>query len=277
MRVKRIITTSIFVAVFFCISYFAVVSLSMAYQRKKVGKILIQAREAAKSLETIKTKGKTSVGPEYAIRNDGVIDYVNKRFFITQTQGKIVLSAIYYIDNTTYMYNGALASWIKFSEDLNMFGDVLDKEKLLSAFPIDFEGTGFKIDILGAEDVEGQPCYILQSSVADERLAKEFMSKFLGKFISGQMASYLEKNKAALEEYLEQYIKNSVSTQWISKDSFHAVKVVNKYSQKNDKGVLVIVENEAIYYDFNQPVNIELPEAALAAKLITTQDAALEE
>jgi len=269
---KKIITISIFLAVFFCASYFATIFFGKMYQRKRVGKILIQAREAVESIETVKTKGRTSVGSGYTIKNDGVIDYVNKRFFITQTQDEMILGAIYYIDTTTYMYNGILKSWIKFGGDLNMFNDILDKEKLLSAFPVDFEGTGFKIDILGEEEVEGQLCYVLQSSVADEGLAKEFMIKFLDKFTSEQIASNLEKNKGALDEYLEQYIKNSDSIQWISKDNFFAVKVVNKYSQENDKGVLVPVENEAIYYDFNQPVKIELPEDAEAAELITAED-----
>ena len=277
MKVKKIIITGILLVIFFCASYFATIFLGKMYQKKRVAKILIQAREAAESLETIKTKGKTSVGSEYTIKNDGIIDYVNKQFSITQTQDEAILSAIYYIDDTTYMYNGMLKSWIKFGEDLDMFGDILNKEKLLSAFPVDFEGTGFRVDILGEEEVEGRPCYVLQSSVVDEGLAKEFMIKFLDKFASEQMASNLEKNKEALDEYLDQYVKNSDSIQWISKDNFLAVKVVNKYSQENNMGVLVAVENEAIYYDFNQSVKIELPEDALEAKLITAQDLGLGE
>ena len=277
MKIKRIITISALLVVFFCVSYFATMFLGKMYQRKRVSKVLIQARKAAESLETVRTKGKTSVGSGYTIENDGAVDYVNKRFSIIQTQDETILSAIYYINNTTYMYNGMLKSWIKFGEDLNMFGDILDKEKLLSAFPVDFEGTGFKIEMLGDGEVEGQLCYVLQSSVVDAGLAKKFMIKFLDKFTSGQIADNLEKDKEALDEYLERYIKNSDSIQWISKDNFFAVKVVNKYTQENDRGVLVTVESEAIYYDFNQPVMIELPEAALGAKLITAEDVGLGE
>lgn len=277
MKIKKIITTGVIMAALFSISYFTTIFLGKVFQKKTVNQVLTQAREAAKSLKTVKTKGKVSVGSEYTIKSDGVIDYVNKRFFITQTQGETILSAIYYIDNTTYMYNGMLNSWIKIGEDLNMFANVLDKEKLLSAFPVDFEGTGFKIAILGEEEAEGQSCYVLQSTVVDEELAKEFMIKFLDKFTSGQIANNLEKDKGALNEYLEQYIKNSNSIQWISKDNFFVVKTSNKYTQNNEQGLAVTIENEAIYYDFNEPVTIKLSDDAQGAKLITAEDIGLGE
>lgn len=277
MKIKKIITTSIIMAALFSISYFTTIFLGRVFQKKTVNKILAQAREAAKSLKTVKTRGKTLVGSKYTIKNDGVIDYVNKRFYITQTQDAEILNAIYYIDDTTYMYNGVLKSWVKFGEDLNIFGDVLDKEKLLSAFPVDFKGTGFQIAILGEEETEGQPCYILQSTVVDEGLAKEFMIKFLDKFTSGKIANSLKEDKGALNEYLEQYIKNSDSTQWVSKDNFFVVKTSNKYIQNNEQGLAVTVENETIYYDFNQPVTIELSDDAQGAKLITAEDIGLGE
>ena len=277
MKIKRIVTISILLAVFFSLSYFATIFLGKIYHGKKVRKVLIQAREAVEGLETVKNKGTTLVGEEYVINNNGAMDYVNNRFSITQTKDDATLSAIYYLDNTTYMYNGMLKSWIKFGEDLNMFSDILDKKKLTSAFPVDFKGTGFSIDIIGEEEIEGQQCYILNSVVVDKELAKKFMIKFLSSFSSKQVAEQLEKDKEAMEAYLEQYLEGSESTQWIAKDSFFVVKVINKNKQENAHGVEVFVENEAIYYDFNQPITIELPEDAKTAKLITAKDIGLGE
>ena len=277
MKVKKIIITSILLVVFFSAFYFATMFLGKVYQRKKVNKILIQAREAAKNLETVKIKGRTLFGPEIKIDNQGVIDYVKGQFSIIQTQNEIMLSAVYYVDKFTYMYNGMLVSWIKFGEDLDMFGDILNKEKLLSSFPVDFKGTGFNVEILREEEVQGQLCYVLESSVVDEKSAKEFMLKFLDKFVSGQVARSLKDNKEARDQYLDKYVKNSNSVQWIAKDNFYAIKVVNKLKQENDKGEMIEVKNEAIYYDFNQPVKIELPEDAKGAKLITAEDIGIRE
>jgi len=277
MKIKKNIITSILLVVFFSASYFATIFLGKVYQGKKVNKILIQAREAAKNLETVKTKGKTSVGSELIIDNQGVVDYVNEQFSITQVQNETILSAIYYVDKLTYLYNGMLASWIKFGDDLSMFGDILNKEKLFSSFPVDFKGTGFNIEILREEEVQGQLCYVLESSVVDVKLAKEFMLKFLDKFVSDQVVRNLKENKEAMDQYLEEYVENTNSFQWISKDNFYAIKVVNNLKKENEKGELIEVKNEAIYYDFNQPVKIELPEDAKEAKLITAEDIGISE
>jgi len=240
-----------------------------------VGEVLTKAREAIKNLKVVKTKGKTITGSVYTIENNGVIDYENRSFSIIQSQADEVVGSIYFIDETTYMYNGMIDSWIKFGEDLGMFGNILDKDKLFSFFPVDYEGTGFKLDIVGEEEVEGKLCYVLTSNIVDKKLAKEFVLKLLNNFVSEQVVNQLSKDPEARDAYVEQYIASAESRQWISKDNFFVIKVNDKNEQDDGKGGTIALENEVIYYDFNQPVTIELPSEALAAKLITAGDLGL--
>ncbi len=237
-----------------------------------VTEILIKARKATRSLDTVKTKGTTIAGSVYTVENQGAIDYGNRRFSMIQEQKGIGVGSIYFIDEMTYMHNEILNSWIKFGEDLGMFGNILDKEKLFSFFPVDYKGTGFKMDIIGEEEVEGQLCYIVASSMVDKELAKKFVIKLLDNFVSEQLANQFSKDEKAKDAYIDQYLESSKSTQWISKDNFFIVKINDKNEQNDGQGKTILLENEAIYYDFNQPVTIELPSEAREAKLITAGD-----
>jgi len=235
-------------------------------------KIISKAREVTRSLDTVKTKGKTITGSVYVMENKGAIDYGNNKFSIIQSQGDVNVGSIYFIDGVTYMYNGMLDNWIKFGEDLGIFGNILDKEKLFSFFPIDLEDTGFKMEIIGEEEVEGKLCYILVSRIVDKKLAKKFVMKLLNNFVSEQVLSQLSKDSKARDAYIEQYVNSAESTQWISKDNFFVMKIKDKNEQSDGQGGIVLLENEAVYYDFNQPVAIKLPSEAIDAKLITVQD-----
>ena len=263
MKIKRIIVI-IVICVFSLLANYA--------YSQDVIEIMTKSREATRSLDTAKTKGKTMTGSVYIMENKGVIDYGNRKFSIIQSQGDVNVSSIYFMDGVTYMYNGMLDNWIKFGEDLGIFGNILDKEKLFSFFPIDLEGTGFKMEIIGEEKVEGQLCYILVSRIVDKKLAKKFIMKLLNNFVSEQVLSQLSKDSKARDAYIEQYVNSAESTQWISKDNFFVMKIKDKNEQSDGQGGIVSLENEAIYYDFNQSVTIELPSEAIDAKLITVQD-----
>jgi len=263
MRLKSIVLIVV-------ISIFSLLTDS-AYSQDVV-EVLTKAREAIKNLKVVKTKGKTMSGSVYTIENNGVIDYENRSFSIIQSQADKAVSSIYFIEETTYMYNGMIDSWIKFGEDLGMFANVLDKDKLFSFFPADYEGTGFKMNIVGEEEVEGQLCYVVTSNIVDKALAKKFIIKLLDSFVSEQIVDQFSKNPEAKDAYVEQYIASAKSTQWISKDNFFVMKINDKNEQNDGQGGIVILENETIYYDFNQPAIIELPDEALEAKLITAGD-----
>ncbi len=263
-RVKRCIILILSLCIF-------TLPFSYAYSQD-AEEILVKVREATRALNFVKTNGKSTTGSSDRFNDQGVIDYANKSFEIIQKKGETLISKIYFVDGITYMYNALLNSWIKFGQDLNMFGDIFDKDKLFSFLPDSFEGTGFQIENLGEEDFGNQACYVLKSSVINKELAKKFMTKFLTDFTSEQMADQFRKNKDALDAYLESYIQNSESIQWVAKDTFFVVKATNKTTEFDENNSPVEVINENIYYDFNQPVVIELPQEAATARLITAAD-----
>ena len=239
---------------------------------QSVNDILDKSKNAAAKLHRAKIKGESVTGGVNTTTSEGVIDYTRKQFYVVEKNGNKIVNSIYFIDNITYMYNGVMEKWFKFGEDLNFFGDMLDKEKLYSFFPEDFAQAGFRLELLAEEAVEGEPCYVISSTIVDKEKAKEFISKFLDKFFSEKIASQIKKNPQMFEQYLDFYVQDSKSTQWISKNTFFVVKVLTKNRQMAGPSESISVENTVFYYDFNKSAKIKLPQEAIAAQVISATD-----
>ncbi len=242
---------------------------------QEVGEVLSRAKKAVFSLTSVKTKGKTVTGGVDVTYSRGAIDYVHNRFFVIENKGDKIMSRIYLKDNTTYVYNGVLDSWHKFGQDVSIFKDLLNRKKLFAFFPVDFAKTGLSLEITGEEEVEGVSCHVIVSKIADLEKTKQFMVKFLDDFFPAQLSRQMRQNQALLDNFLNSHTQDLEYIQWISKDKFWVVKAVKKYRQATGPGESIAIGREVIYYDFNQPVTIEIPEAAKEAALISAEEMGL--
>jgi len=116
---------------------------------------------------------------------------------------------------------------------------------------------------------------VIESKVIDSEKAAKFAYDFLDRFVSTQIAVMLKENKEMLQDYLKTYMQDSQSRIWIAKDSFLILKVVSRHKQLAGPDESVSVEKETSFYDFNQPVNIEIPQKALEATLVSAEELGL--
>lgn len=249
----------------------------VAAQTQDVNELLARAKEASASLARVKIKGKTITAAVNVTYTEGGIDYAKAEFFAVEKTDAKILNSVYRKNDVTYMYNGIIDSWFKFGKDVQLFDNILDKDKLFSFFPVNPAESGFEIKSLGEETIEGEPCYIIQSEIVDPKLAKEFILSSLEKFVSGQIAKELVKNQDMLSEYLDFYTRHAESTHWISKNSFFVIKTLSKFRQMIGPKESVSVATQVIYYDFNQSLNITVPPVAKAARDVSASDVAFDE
>ncbi len=237
-----------------------------------VKEVLAKAKEAAMGLDRVKIEGESVTGNVSTTKNEGAIDYDKKSFYVVEKDGDKIINAMYLKDGVTYMFNGTMDTWFKFGKELDFFSGMLDKEQLFSFFPEDYKEAGFEIKLLPEEKVGGQPCYVISSTIVDKEKAKEFMVKFLDRFVSEEVAKQIKSNKQLLDNYLDTYVQDSESVQWISKDNFFVLKVNSQNRRTAGPGESVLVENTVRYYDFNEPVSITIPQEALDAPAISGSD-----
>ncbi len=242
---------------------------------QEINQVIAKSKEAQNSVTSVKIKGKTITGSIDVTDNEGEIDYTNRKFFAAEKKDLQLLRTVYVKDGIAYMYNGFVDSWLKFGQDINPVGDVFDKEKVFSQFPDNYAEAGFSVEFLEEEAIDGHPCYVIEGKVIDSEKAAKFAYDFLDRFVSTQIAVMLKENKEMLQDYLKTYMQDSQSRIWIAKDSFLILKVVSRHKQLAGPDESVSVEKETSFYDFNQPVNIEIPQKALEATLVSAEELGL--
>jgi hypothetical protein len=234
--------------------------------------IIQKAKEAVASLERVKMTGKTITAAVNITYTEGAIDYVKAEFFAVEKTDSKIMNSIYLKNGITYMYNGMVDSWFKFGRDVPLFASILDKEKMFSFFPENPQDSGFRIRIIGEEDIEEVPCYVVQSDVSDADLAKQFILDSLDDFVSEELAQELKKNEKILNEYLDYYIQHAETTHWISKDTFFIIKTLSRFRQMTGPNESVSVATQVNYYGFDEPLSISVPPVALDAPRVSAEE-----
>ncbi|MFA7677710.1 MAG: hypothetical protein WCY34_06025 [Candidatus Omnitrophota bacterium] len=244
---------------------------------QELSQIVTNAKKATKGLKSVKMKGETLTGVVNKAYEEGAIDYSKREFFGLEKNDSKVMSMIYIKDGVTYLYNGVFQAWYKFDKSLGLFDAVFDKDKLFSFFPDSWEETGFRVSRLADEAIGDEPCFCIKSVVVDKDKAKKFALRFLDKFVAPQIAQELKKDKEFLNSYLDLYMSGSEYTQWISRGNFFVVKTALKRSQMTGPSESVKVETETVYYDFNEPIALEVPKEAYDADWVSAEDLGLSE
>ncbi len=262
----------------FFLSAFAIVSVIVITifnsYAEDAGQIIEQAKKAANDLATVSLREKSITNLVNVTYSEGIRDYIKNEFIINEKDEVATLRAIYLKDNITYLYDGIFNEWVKFDEPVDFFAKPLDKDIWFSLFPSKPEELGLSIGLLGSETVEDNECYVLQSSVIDKEKAKFYVSRFLENFFPQSLIFILKSEPQLLDSFLDTYLKGLETTLWISKETFFLVKLINKYYQMPGEGESILIISESIFYDFNKPVKIELPQAASEAIQASIQDLA---
>ncbi|MBU1112489.1 MAG: hypothetical protein KKH93_01265 [Candidatus Omnitrophica bacterium] len=261
------------IALFSCL-FFSLIGPGLLLAQE-INQVIAKSKEAQKSVNSVKIEGKTITGSIDVTDNQGLIDYSNQQFFAAEEKDSQLLRSVYVKDGIAYMYNGFVDSWLRFGSDINPVGDVFNKDKVFSQFPDNFSEAGFQVEFLEEETVDGKPCYVIESKVIDSEKAARFAYEFLDRFVSPQIAVMLKENKQMLGDYLKAYMQDSQSRIWIAKNSFLILKVISRHDQLAGPGESVSIEKETSFYDFNQPVNIEIPQEALEAPLVSAEELGL--
>ena len=234
--------------------------------------IINKAKEASAGIKTVRVIGRSITGSINTTYSQGAMDYLKGNFFLIENTDSMVIRSIYLKDNSTYIYDGIFANWVKFAEPVDFSGKIFKKDMWFSIFPTKADELGLEVKLLGEQMLEGQACYVLHSRVVDIARAKFYVSKFLEDFFSKSLISMLRSDERILQDFLTTYVKNLKTTLWISKDSFFVVKLLNSYDQMPGEGEALLIEDESVFYDFNKPLEIEIPEDAQSAKVVKSAD-----
>ncbi len=124
-----------------------------------------------------------------------------------------------------------------------------------------------EVELLADEELKGVDCYVLKI-VPD-------MEKFWNSTMAAVMARSTQGLAPGMD--LQKILKSMSTTEWIAKDTMYPMKtqmVVRLVVSSEDLAIPDMAEKftmtadenvEMLFYDYNQPVSIELPEAAEAA------------
>lgn len=124
-----------------------------------------------------------------------------------------------------------------------------------------------EVELLADEELNGVDCYVLKI-VPD-------MEKFWNSTMAAVMARSTQGLAPGMD--LQKILKSMSTTEWIAKDTMYPMKTqmeIRLVVSSDDLPIPDTVEGftmtadekvEMLFYDYNQPVSIELPEAAEAA------------
>jgi hypothetical protein len=209
-----------------------------------------------------------------AVVGSGVMDMVNEEMQMTMDmamdipgEGEQDISAqIYFVDDWMYMSMDMLGlgeQWMKMeaTEDMWPQPDPLEQQLEL------WEGA-VEVKSLGGETVNGVGCYVF-----DIKPDMAVLSDMLAQETSGMG---MDLTEFAQLDLADMYKELSVR-EWLAQDSYLPMKMEVKIVMEVDAGdagaaggdfdkMTIDVEVNMDFYDYNQPVSIELPPEALEAE-----------
>ena len=239
-----------------------------------VYEILTKAKHVSQDLTTVKVKTKSVTASINIAYSEGAMDYKKNEFFITERTDSTELRSTYIKDGSTYMHDGIFDEWVKLNEPLDFFAKSFDRNRWFSAYPYLAQRLGLKIELLEPEVVGQRKCFVVRSQVIDKEKAKFYIGKFLDRFFSPTLIGMLKSDPELLSDFLDTYSDSFETTLWIEKDTFFVVKISNNYYQMPGEGEAISISDESIFYDFNGPVTIEIPEGAKEATVADIGDLA---
>jgi tetratricopeptide (TPR) repeat protein len=234
-------------------------------EEKTIEMILEKSKNARSNIKTFKARITNILGNETTIA-EMEADFDNKAFAMTEVKDGKIATRAYLKQGVTYMQ--VLGRWVKSGEVANLFGNLLDRERWSGLVPKNYKETGFSFMLKAEEAIEGRPCYVLYSTIADKDKAKEILRTSLDKIIPANVIAQLKTTE--LENTIELFTQKFEGTEWIDKDTFFNIRTLTKTLAKNPQGQVVSKEDETTFYDINKPLDIEMPAEALQAKELAT-------
>lgn len=234
--------------------------------------LIKKAKDQTNKLRTIRIKIKSNTNSTDVTYGEALIDYENGEFKVTEENNSQTLRAIYFKDNVMYMFDAPSGEWIKFAKGVNLFSQFLDKHNCFTLFPENFDEAGLDILVLEEEVAAEERCYVLHSKPTDKEKLKSYINNYLDKFFPAQFKQMIENDRGYFDKFLDTYINKLESTLWLSKDKFVPVKVFNTYEQMVLNNESILVENENVFYDANEPVTVTLPSEGLKAQEVSVKE-----
>jgi hypothetical protein len=206
----------------------------------------------------------------------GVVDNLNKRMKMTTRMEmpekilqKPMETEMYLFDNAIYMkvdigIPGTPVRWIKmkipdYEEHWESYNQLDQQMELLNISDV---------ELLEDEEVNGVDCYVLKIT-PDLKRYWEIMMKQEG---MSELMQNLKQNVSI--DIIQKIIKEIYIKQWIAKDTKFLMKeqvqikiVISSEDLNVTKDFTMTIEEkiDVIFYDYNKPVLIELPEEAKSA------------
>ena len=252
-------------AAFCCCQVFEVFALTAP-------EILARAKAAIVGLDSVKLTGQTTTGMVDVTHEEAAIDYKQRLFHETDTKNAEIVSTIYCKDEVTYLHQVASDTWMRFGSDIGLATDVFNKKSFFDVFPESPAGAGFLVTFAGKVMLEKEQYYRIQSNVFDSKLAQGYIRNNLDTFVPPQVAKLLEEDEVMLKNYLNVYTKNLQTVLWISAETFVIKKIERQYNQITGPSESIPIRREVVYYDFNKPFTIDIPNEALEASLVSIED-----
>lgn len=184
---------------------------------------------------------------------------------LTGEEDMEVEAEMYLVDNTFYILTDMLGMgpmWMKLemSEMEELPEEYWEQADLLE-LPIELL-EAFEVEVTGSEKVDGIDCYVLEINPDMEQLWQMFETTEL------EMADIPED----LEGHLDEMFRSFSVRQWIAKDTYLLTKQEIEMTMEFTPEAMGFPEEEGeaaidlfitlLFYDYNQPVSIELPPEA---------------
>lgn len=212
-----------------------------------------------------------SIAANMEMDASGVLDIANNQMqmamnlALTGEEDMEVEAEMYLVDNTFYILTDMLGMgpmWMKLemSEMEELPEEYWEQADLLE-LPIELL-EAFEVEVTGSEKVDGIDCYVLEINPDMEQLWQMFETTEL------EMADIPED----LEGHLDEMFRSFSVRQWIAKDTYLLTKQEIEMTMEFTPEAMGFPEEEGeaaidlfitlLFYDYNQPVSIELPPEA---------------
>lgn len=181
---------------------------------------------------------------ETTINGNGKLDEKNRKMQLDMTMsvmGMTMEMDQYIIDDTQYM-KMPMTGWVKNKTS----GDIWDKQ--IYARLEDDSMKSADVRLLDDERVDGEDCYVLDMETEDMEDMLEIITQSMG-------------STSSLDEDELEGIKIFGFKEWVSKKTFLVKKIVMDI-EIEEEGTTMDMSVEMKFSDYNEPIDITLPEEA---------------
>ncbi|MBD3246655.1 MAG: hypothetical protein GF333_06540 [Candidatus Omnitrophica bacterium] len=226
------------------------------------------AQEAFLNLDSVKFSQIVAVDGTPVSTSTAGISFADRLMYLEQKQGPMSVT-VYFVNDTLYAKLPG-RGWNILDDPahpaMQTYKKFFDKRSLATIGNVDYQKSGLALDYNGKEEIQGGLCHKVSYHIVDKEKfieAAQDQTTALQEFMP-------EQDRQMFREHMQMVIdrqdEEAFYTQWIRESDNRTAKIEYRMPLPPDNELGNRIENETYYYDYNEPISIDVPEISSGAE-----------